>query len=96
MCLDNGVHLNLYTYIVNNINKIEYKEYNEKGYYVGSGAIESGNKVVLQKRLKLAGMRWDDLTAQYLLSLRAKCESDLWHPCVVEKLLAHEFEYFPA
>ncbi len=27
------------------------------GFYVGSGAIESGNKVVLQKRLKLAGMK---------------------------------------
>jgi len=88
--------VNLYTYVNNNINKIDYKEYKEKGYYVGSGAIESGNKVVLQKRLKLAGMRWDDLSAQYLLSLRAKYESDLWHPCVVKKLLAYEFEYSPA
>jgi hypothetical protein len=84
--------VNLYTYIVNNINKINYKEYKDKGYYVGSGAIESGNKIVLQKRLKLAGMRWDDLSAQYLLSLRVKFESDLWHPCVVKKLLAYKFE----
>jgi hypothetical protein len=84
--------VNLYTYVLNNLNKIDYKKYKEKGYYVGSGAIESGNKVVLQKRLKLAGMRWDDLSAQYLLSLRAKYESDLWHPCVVEKLLTSQFE----
>jgi len=84
--------VNLYTYVINNINKIDYKEYKEKGYYVGSGAIESGNRVVLHKRLKLAGMRWDDLSAQYLLSLRAKYESDLWHPCVIEELLAYNFE----
>ena len=83
--------VNLYTYVVNNVNKIDYKEYKEKGYYVGSGAIESGNKVVLQKRLKLAGMRWNDFSAQYLLSLRAKYESGLWQPCVVKKLLAYDF-----
>jgi hypothetical protein len=84
--------VNLYSYVVNNINKIDYKEYKEKGYYVGSGAIESGNKVVLQKRLKLAGMRWDDLSAQYLLSLRAKYESNLWHSCVIVELLVYDFE----
>ena len=83
--------VNLYQYVTNNLNRIDYKEYIEKGYYVGSGAIESGNKVVLQKRLKLAGMRWDEDTAQNLLSLRAKYESDLWCQCVVEKLLKHDF-----
>ena len=64
--------VNLHTYITNNIDRINYNEYEEKGYYVGSGAIESGNKVVLQKRLKLAGMRWSEQPAQHLLSLRAK------------------------
>jgi len=84
--------VNLYTYVVNNIDRIDYKLYKEKGYYIGSGAIESGNKVVLQKRLKLAGMRWDELTAQYLLSLRAKFESGLWKSCVVDKLLEYDFK----
>jgi len=84
--------VNLLTYVNNNIDKIDYKQYAEKGYYVGSGAIESGNKVVLQKRLKLAGMRWNELTAQYLLSLRAKYESDLWNDCVVNKILNYKFE----
>jgi hypothetical protein len=64
--------VNLHTYVMNNINRIDYKQYKDKGYYVGSGIIESGNKVVLQKRLKLAGMRWEQLFAQNLLSLRAK------------------------
>ncbi len=70
--------VNLQTYIENNANKINYPDYKAAGYYVGSGAIESGNKVVLQKRLKPAGMRWDETTAQYLLTLRAKYESGLW------------------
>ena len=84
--------VNLHTYITNNISRIDYKEYTEKGYYIGSGAIERGNKVVMQKRLKLAGMRWDEHSAQYLLSLRAKYESDLWTECVVNELLAHNFQ----
>jgi len=84
--------VNLYTYVTNNFDKIDYKDYKEKGYYVGSGAIESGNKVVLQKRLKLAGMRWNELTAQYLLSLRAKFESGLWFESVVAKVLAYDFK----
>lgn len=83
--------VNLYSYVNNNIGKIDYKQYSEKGYYVGSGAIESGNKVVLQKRLKLAGMRWNEKTAQYLLSLRAKFESNLWTDCVVKKIISLTF-----
>jgi DNA-directed RNA polymerase subunit F len=83
--------VNLYTYVQNNITKIDYKFYKERGYYVGSGAIESGNKVVLQKRLKLAGMRWNERTAQYLLTLRAKIESGLWIESVVSRIASHDF-----
>jgi hypothetical protein len=83
--------VNLHTYLANNINKIDYRDYAEKGYYVGSGAIESGNKVVLQKRLKLAGMRWGELSAQYLLSLRAKYESGLWKREIVDMLQSYNF-----
>ena len=50
-------------------------EYKSKGYFCGSGAVESGNKVVLQKRLKQSGMRWEAETAQYLLTLKSKYES---------------------
>jgi hypothetical protein len=83
--------VNLCTYLENNFDRIDYKLYKDKGYYVGSGAIESGNKVVLQKRLKLAGMRWDEQSAQYLLSLRAKYESELWRDSVVNKLISFVF-----
>lgn len=75
--------VNPYTYIYNNRNNIDYPTYRAKGYAVGSGAIESSNKVVLQSRLKLAGMRWNVDTAQYVLSLKAKEKSGLWYSSVV-------------
>ena len=70
--------VNLRTYIQNNIDKINYTEYKEKGYFVGSGAIESANKVIVQRRLKQAGMRWSVPGAQAVLTLRAKVESRRW------------------
>ena len=84
--------VNLHTYLANNYDRIDYKLYAEKGYYVGSGAIESGNKVVLQKRMKLAGMRWSEIPAQNVLSLRAKFESKLWKTGVVPVILEHNFK----
>jgi len=70
--------IDLYGYIQNNIPNIDYAAYLREGYFIGSGAIESGNKSVLQQRLKQAGMRWNVLTAQTLLTLRAKYKSNLW------------------
>ena len=64
-------------------NREGYREYKSKGYFCGSGAVESGNKVVLQKRLKQAGMRWETETAQYLLTLKSKYESGRWEKDVV-------------
>jgi hypothetical protein len=72
----------LLNYINNNINIINYKEYLEKKYFIGSGAIESANKSVVQQRLKQAGMRWNHDTAQSLIALRAKYKSGLWNNVV--------------
>jgi hypothetical protein len=79
--------VNLRTYISNNIDKIDYPEYKAKGYFVGSGAVESANKVILQRRLKQAGMRWNVPEAQSVLSLRAKVESGRWDSDVVPILM---------
>ena len=75
--------VNLKSYIQNNIDKINYNFYKQQGWFVGSGAIESGNKIVLQRRLKQPGMRWNVNTAQYIVTLRAKAESNLWQPHVL-------------
>ena len=81
--------VNLLHYIVTNMSRIDYPKYKEQGFFIGRGAIESGNKVVLQKRLKQAGMRWNPITAQYLLTLKSKQESGLWVPDVVLLIMAH-------
>lgn len=89
----NGCPINLHGYILNNINNIDYAEYEKKGYFIGSGAIESGNKIILQDRLKRAGMRWNTQTAQAMLTLKTKAESGLWHRAVEVPFLRHCFEH---
>ena len=80
--------VNLPHYLASHRNHINYPEYLAKGYFIGSGAIESGNKIVLQKRLKLAGMRWNVPTAQCMLTIRARVESGLWNE-VVDLTMRH-------
>jgi hypothetical protein len=70
--------VNIYGYIENNVDSIDYAKYIKKGYFIGSGAVESGNKVILQRRLKQSGMRWNTKSAQSLLTLICKEESGLW------------------
>ena len=70
--------VNLRTYLENNMEKINYPAYKKQGFFVGSGAIESANKIILQRRLKQSGMRWSINGAQYVLSLRCKVESGQW------------------
>lgn len=83
-----GCSVNLYGYITNNVRNIDYATYQEKGYFIGSGAIESGNKLILQDRLKRAGMRWNTTTAQAMLTLKTKAESNLWFRDVEQPFLA--------
>ena len=48
--------------------------YRQQGWPIGSGSVESGNKVVMQARLKGAGMHWAPSHVNPLLSLRsAEC-----------------------
>ena len=77
---------NLRTYIENNRMRVDYPAYRAIGYFVGSGAIESANKTIVQQRLKRAGMRWGVCGAQALLTLRAKDESKRWYQ--VEHMIA--------
>jgi hypothetical protein len=71
-------------YISSNLDIIDYELYLNKNYIIGSGAIESSNKTVLQSRLKQPGMQWHIETAQSLVTLRAKKESGRWEEDVVK------------
>lgn len=54
-----------------NCNRMDCKKYLHIGCgIIGSGAIESAHRTVVQKRLKLSGQRWSKKGAQNMLNLR--------------------------
>lgn len=60
------------TYFISNKEKMRYEKFKERGFCIGSGAIESANKYVVQRRLKLPGMKWKENNANYMAHLRAE------------------------
>lgn len=80
---------NLPIYLENNKNKIDYSRYEKNDWFVGSGAIESSNKTVVQQRLKQAGMRWSVDGANYLIALKCMYESNNWNK--VEEIVVNYF-----
>lgn len=57
-------------YFATNAPRMEYPTFRTQGLPIGSGAIESGAKHLVQQRLKRAGMRWSELGARAILDLR--------------------------
>jgi len=55
-----------------------YAAFQAAGYPIGSGAVESGNKVVVEGRLKGAGMHWAPAHVNPMLALRNIAYSDRW------------------
>lgn len=66
------------TYIFHNRRRMDYERYRQEGYPVGSGSVESACKVVVQARMKQAGMRWSRAGAQAVLALRSVLLSECW------------------
>jgi hypothetical protein len=61
-----------------NAYRMLYHTYQSQGLCIGSGAIESAHRSVIQRRLKLAGQRWKRAGAQHVLNLRAAHMSQQW------------------
>lgn len=57
---------------------MDYPEYQRQGWPIGSGSVESGNKLVVEARLKGAGMHWARSHVNPMLSLRNAICSDRW------------------
>ena len=57
---------------------MKYAEFRKKGYFIGSGAIESANKYLVQARLKQAGMKWLTQGASAMIHLREKIYEGNW------------------
>ncbi len=68
----------LYGYYHSRLDKMKYAEFREKGYFIGSGCVESANKYLVQSRLKQAGMKWRIEGAGAMIYLREKIYEDNW------------------
>lgn len=66
-------------YLGANRHRMDYKAYLSRGLCIGSGAIESANKSVVQARLKRSGQRWTKVGAQRVLNLRTCWMSGRWN-----------------
>lgn len=65
----------LLNYYRKNEKRMQYHSFKEKGLLIGSGAIESAHKDVLQQRLKLSGQRWTMKGLQQMAQLRVVYKS---------------------
>lgn len=69
----------LLQYYQTNKDRMDYKKYRAIGAgLIGSGAIESAHRTVIQKRMKLSGQRWTKKGAQNMLNLRCVKLSGKW------------------
>jgi hypothetical protein len=58
--------------------QLTYAAFRAQGYPIGSGAVESANKLVVEARLKGSGMHWQRAAVSPMVSLRALLCSDRW------------------
>jgi hypothetical protein len=61
----------LVRYYRENASRMKYRLYREHGFPIGSGAVESAHRHVLQVRMKRAGQRWAMRNARRMARLRA-------------------------
>lgn len=73
----------LVNYYSNNAYRMDYSRYKEVGAgIIGSGAIESAHRTVVQKRMKQSGQRWSNKGAQNMLNLRVIRMNGQWEKII--------------
>ncbi len=78
-------------YLSKRRDQIRYAEFMAAGYPIGSGIVESANKLVVEARLKGAGMHWERRNVDPMVALRNVACSDRWEeawPQIVDWLRA--------
>ena len=58
--------------------QMQYPQFQAQGWPIGSGIVESGNKLVVEARLKGSGMHWAEEHVNPMLALRNVICSDRW------------------
>lgn len=65
-------------YFHKNANRMTYRTFRRKGYFIGSGAVEGACRHIISQRTKLSGMRWLRLGAANVLTFRCLIKSNLF------------------
>lgn len=65
-------------YLEPRLAQLQYPTFRAAGYPIGSGIVESANKVVVQDRLKGSGMHWAPASVDPMLALRTVACADRW------------------
>jgi hypothetical protein len=65
-------------YLEKRESQMQYPQFQAQGLPIGSGIVESGNKLVVEARLKGSGMHWADEHVNPMLAIRNILCSDRW------------------
>ena len=65
-------------YLAKRLEQLRYAEFLAAGYPIGSGAVESANKLVVERRLKGSGMHWAPGHVNPMLALRNIACAERW------------------
>ena len=65
-------------YLRKRLASMDYPAFQRAGWPIGSGMVESGNKLVMQARLKGAGMHWAPEQVNAMLALRMALCNERW------------------
>jgi hypothetical protein len=80
---DSEIANRLINYYSTNKERMKYQEYVKIGCgIIGSGAIESAHRTVVQKRMKQSGQRWSWKGAQHMLNLRVVRKNNDWNKII--------------
>lgn len=78
-----GLKAKLLAYLEANFDRLDYQHYTTIGCgLIGSGAIESAHRTVVQKRMKLSGQRWSKQGAKNMLNLRVVYMNNQWQTVI--------------
>ncbi len=65
-------------YLEKRLDQMAYPQFVAEQWPIGSGSVESANKLVVEERLKGAGMHWAEQNVNPMLALRNAICSDRW------------------
>ena len=88
-CPDTAALTTHLAYLEKRVAHMQYPVFQREGWPIGDGAVESGNKLVVEARMKGAGMHWARSHVNPMLSLRDVLCSERWDedwPQIVRQL----------